>query len=931
MAGTIIGTTISGTFADGTGHVNQSHLIYAENAQVWWLFVISSANDLFGNPGTHVIDAYFSSTSNLNSATWTKSTSSPNFDASTSGSNTTFDSGNGGGRSLGCAYVNNAAGTNKDLVVCYASMAFVAGSQNSYNGLIRAVVTGNAITWGNWGGWDAPAWNLVAGSTSMVYGNAVGVTADGYVQMASAVMHSELDANVCTTVDPVNVDTWNEGAITATGNTTSASGQISSMSNQSRLEVGMAISGDGTDWSPNRFPNIATINSGTAVTVTGGTSASATTTGLSVRWWQGTTGSNRTNTMIDNNMAHECDLYAFAPLASNGMLLVYSDGGGTNGQPTDFKSMKASQTQAQGFWPNDTTGVAAAAVFGSAVTIDAYDWSLIPVSTSNIYTVRRATTTSITVRKYTTGTDTWAAETAPPATPGTIKAGGGVVGITDGTDYWLFVIDSTNNNIIYNKYVVGTNTWDTSWSVLTAVGSTAKSLSGYINQKANQNAVMWTEQNGSNFDTLVASLAFVTTELQQQSFQFRFDDGSESAAKAFFGHDTPIIRPVTTNTRLRVLVDAVNLDPASTQYRLEYAKNGGAWTPVATSQPTTTVPTYGAATELSGTGAISGLPMPSGSIGDLLLLLVNTANEAISVTTSGWTQVTNSPQSTGTAAAAGGVRLGVYWRVRDGTEPTVSIADSGSYTYAKVIRLSGVDTSAPINITAGSVDSTATNNLTAPGVTTTVANCLIVHIVGLDKDLADVDTFTGTATNANLANITERFDTTVNAGAGGGLLILTGEKATAGATGNTTATAGFDTSTTHAYITVAGAPTPVAQEPLLVSLSGNFAPGATTAQMNPPPGKSTTDFTAGRIEEAANPATAVDIGSSGYTELEWCLTAVSGQASTNDVFTFRVTANGTVLGSYLVTPQWTIGTTPTKSRPSFPKGLRISPRRKVVS
>jgi hypothetical protein len=443
--------------------------------------------------------------------------------------------------------------------------------------------------------------------------------------------------------------------------------------------------------------------------------------------------------------------------------------------------------------------------------------------------------------------------------------------------------------------------------------------------------VVWDYPAARRDPTSFFTGAVAFTGLEQLRYRFRFDDGTESTATAIYGADNPITAPVSTNRRLRVLLNAASVDPASTQYKLEYRKNGGAWTGVATAQPTTSVPTFGAATELSNAAGISGLPIPAGSIGDLLLLLVNTANEAISVTTSGWTQVTNSPQSTGTAAAAGGVRLGVYWRIRDGTEPTVTIADSGSYTYAKVIRLSGVDTSAPINITAGSVDSAATTNLTAPGVTTTVANCLIVHIVGLDKDANDIDTFTGTAANANLTSITEQFDNTVSTGAGGGLLIITGAKATAGATGNTTATAGFDTSTTHAYITIAGAPTPVTLEPLLVSLSGNFAPGATTAQFEPPSGKATTDFVAGRIEEAANPATAVDITSDDYTELEWCLQAVSGTASVNDVFEFRVTANGTPIDAYDVTPQWTISSTANlKSRPHYPKGLRIHRKRRVI-
>ena len=95
--------------------------------------------------------------------------------------------------------------------------------------------------------------------------------------------------------------------------------------------------------------------------------------------------------------------------------------------------------------------------------------------------------------------------------------------------------------------------------------------------------------------------------------------------------------------------------------------------------------------------------------------------------------------------------------------------------------------------------------------------------------------------------------------------------------------------------------------PIRLSLSSNFAPGATTVQLTPPATKLTSDFVAGRIEEAANPATAIDITLDKYTEIEWSIQAMSGVAVNADVYEFRVTDNGTALSSYSVTPQWTIG------------------------
>lgn len=193
------------------------------------------------------------------------------------------------------------------------------------------------------------------------------------------------------------------------------------------------------------------------------------------------------------------------------------------------------------------------------------------------------------------------------------------------------------------------------------------------------------------------------------------------------------------------------------------------------------------------------LPTPIRN-GDLLILTVTSSNETIAVPST-WTEVSGSPQGTGTAAAAGGIRVAVFYKFHYGNVAAPTLADTGNLTTAIITAYRGVDPNAPINASAGSVDSGATSTITVPAVTTTVANTLIVGSVGLDKDLADVDTITGTWTNANLSGITERHDETVSTAAGGGLAIVTGAKATAGATGTTTNTA--DTSTTHAYVTVA--------------------------------------------------------------------------------------------------------------------------------
>ena len=206
----------------------------------------------------------------------------------------------------------------------------------------------------------------------------------------------------------------------------------------------------------------------------------------------------------------------------------------------------------------------------------------------------------------------------------------------------------------------------------------------------------------------------------------------------------------------------------------------------------------------SGTGAIS-VPVPVGYYqnGDIFILLVSTANEDIT-TPDGWTQVANSPQGTGTAGSAGGVRLAVFWKIVSGTQSAVSIADSGNLNIGKIFCFRGFEPSEPFNVTAGSVNTPASTDWSCPAVTTTIPNCLILNCIAQDRDATTENTSLTAASNANLSNFTKRHDQTTNAGSGGGLGLYYGGKAVAGDTGTTSVTSA--TSTTAAFITLALAP-----------------------------------------------------------------------------------------------------------------------------
>jgi len=204
-------------------------------------------------------------------------------------------------------------------------------------------------------------------------------------------------------------------------------------------------------------------------------------------------------------------------------------------------------------------------------------------------------------------------------------------------------------------------------------------------------------------------------------------------------------------------------------------------------------PTFVAAgTVASSAGAITPA-LPSGvATGDILLLALETANQAISITNQNggtWTEVTNSPQGTGTAGGAGATRLTVFWSRYNGTQGAPTTSDSGNHQLGRITAFRGAAASGnPWDVTAGGIDASSSTSGSIPGATTTVGTTFIVTIIATDlPDASGTANFSLWA-NSNLTNVTERTDNTVAAGNGGGLAIATGEKSAAGAYGNTTVT-----------------------------------------------------------------------------------------------------------------------------------------------
>jgi hypothetical protein len=212
-------------------------------------------------------------------------------------------------------------------------------------------------------------------------------------------------------------------------------------------------------------------------------------------------------------------------------------------------------------------------------------------------------------------------------------------------------------------------------------------------------------------------------------------------------------------------------------------------------------PTFVAAGSATHSTAAITPALPAGiAANDILLLFVETYNQAISITNQNggtWSQLASSPQGTT------GTRLTAFWSRYNGTQGAPTTSDSGDHQIGVIIAIRGATTSGnPWDVTAGGVESTSDTSGSISGATATVANTLVVTAIATSLPDGNYDNNRfSTWTNANLTSLTERVDCSRNSGNGGGIGIATGIKTTAGAYGNTAVT--LATSATKGMMSIA--------------------------------------------------------------------------------------------------------------------------------
>lgn len=218
------------------------------------------------------------------------------------------------------------------------------------------------------------------------------------------------------------------------------------------------------------------------------------------------------------------------------------------------------------------------------------------------------------------------------------------------------------------------------------------------------------------------------------------------------------------------------------------------------------------------------LAWPTHIANDIGLLVVETAGDGSTFSITGWQTVPGSPVVD--VASAAGSKLQVFYkRAASAFESNAFIPDSGDHQIARLYTFRNcIATGSPWDVTTTGIKTTASFTATVPAVTTTVANTLITMIVGRPDDSGSLSHF-GVPFNPVLTSIQELGEAGSSIGNGGGFVVSTGIKESAGNTSTSALNKNFSTTDTYMVIAFKGEPPSNTISPIVraFSLTGNAA------------------------------------------------------------------------------------------------------------
>jgi hypothetical protein len=381
--------------------------------------------------------------------------------------------------------------------------------------------------------------------------------------------------------------------------------------------------------------------------------------------------------------------------------------------------------------------------------------------------------------------------------------------------------------------------------------------------------------NAVHSQTAGAITLTVPYTLTQEGFRFRNDDGSETTATWAAAQDTNTTLPLATNVRLRVLVDAA-ADPPTAPYTLYYKKTtDSTWAPVPVgagggSALTVTYSDSGGGNYIS-SGNATALTMPSWSVtaGELLVVAVGGCGSGSTGLTSqwtlsggglAWTEHVDVCQTSSFCAT-----VAFYSAIATTTTSITNLAALGSSVlqvmYARW-RVTGMHAT-PIGATAALADF-STDGQKDITLSATPASSSVVLAVAFEN--MDDNNATKKIDHGTSDGWTEDFDFGPSMTGANMWGAWQAQRKTSPSLTRVRWDDIKPATTTATTYTFAGAAIEIksaaaAASPVYVATSPNITAGgeATTAQLTPPSGKTTADFSVGRMWDDENGTDSVDI------------------------------------------------------------------------
>jgi len=180
-----------------------------------------------------------------------------------------------------------------------------------------------------------------------------------------------------------------------------------------------------------------------------------------------------------------------------------------------------------------------------------------------------------------------------------------------------------------------------------------------------------------------------------------------------------------------------------------------------------TVPNVGHRYQVGKSASSFSLSMASMNIGDLMILAVETSNQAVS-TPAGWTIMTGSPWSLGSAANVNGIRLSVFYKYATSTSESVTVPDSGDHQTAILFSTTDARSTNPFHDIVVSTGTTGTT-VSSPSLNNQYNDSAYVFIPATGAD--STTPFT-TASNSTIGTLSRLDGTGSTDGNGGGVTVF---------------------------------------------------------------------------------------------------------------------------------------------------------------